>query len=539
MMKSDLEIAQRAALKPIEEIGALIGLTREDLISYGRHIAKVPIRTLDRLQDNPEGKLILVTAMTPTSKGEGKTTNTIGLGQALTRIGKKTMIAIREPSLGPCMGLKGGAAGGGYSQVLPMEDINLHFTGDLHAVSIAHNLLAAVTDNHLHQQSEPGIDARRIVWKRVIDMNDRSLRSIVVGLEGSGINGVMREDGFEITAASEIMAILCLARDITDLKRRIASVIVGYDRSRKVVTAGDIGAQGAMAALLKNAIHPNLVQSIEGTPVLVHGGPFANIAHGCNSLIATRMAMRLADYTVTEAGFGADLGAEKFFDIKCRAGALSPSAAVLVVTRRAWALHGIENVVKHVESVRQFRVPVIVSINRFADDSPADLRAISDRCHQAGVEAIITDFRESGGEGGLELAEKAAALCDSPSNFEVLYPLDVSVEEKVQTIARRIYGASGVDITARAAKEIKQITDLGYDHLPVCMAKTPASLTDNPAIPGRPRDFTITVTGVRVSAGAGFVVVYTGSIMTMPGLPKRPAALSIDVDGEGNISGLF
>ncbi len=539
MMKSDLEIAQRAALKPIEEIGALIGLTREDLISYGRHIAKVPIRTLDRLQDNPEGKLILVTAMTPTSKGEGKTTNTIGLGQALTRIGKKTMIAIREPSLGPCMGLKGGAAGGGYSQVLPMEDINLHFTGDLHAVSIAHNLLAAVTDNHLHQQSEPGIDARRIVWKRVIDMNDRSLRSIVVGLEGSGINGVMREDGFEITAASEIMAILCLARDITDLKRRIASVIVGYDRSRKVVTAGDIGAQGAMAALLKNAIHPNLVQSIEGTPVLVHGGPFANIAHGCNSLIATRMAMRLADYTVTEAGFGADLGAEKFFDIKCRAGALSPSAAVLVVTRRAWALHGIENVVKHVESVRQFRVPVIVSINRFADDSPADLRAISDRCHQAGVEAIITDFRESGGEGGLELAEKAAALCDSPSNFEVLYPLDVSVEEKVQTIARRIYGASGVDITARAAKEIKQITDLGYDHLPVCMAKTPASLTDNPAIPGRPRDFTITVTGVRVSAGAGFVVVYTGSIMTMPGLPKRPAALSIDVDAEGNISGLF
>jgi formate--tetrahydrofolate ligase len=538
-MKSDLEIAQQATPKPIEEIAALIGLAQEELVPYGRYIAKVPIHTLDRLGAKPEGKLILVTAMTPTSKGEGKTTNTIGLGQALTRIGKKTMIAIREPSLGPCMGLKGGAAGGGYSQVLPMEDINLHFTGDIHAVSVAHNLLAAVTDNHLHQRNEPEIDARRVVWKRAIDMNDRSLRSIVVGLEGSGINGVMREDGFEITAASEIMAILCLARDMTDLKRRIARVIVGYDRSRKVVTAGDIGAEGAMAALLKNAIHPNLVQSIEGTPVLVHGGPFANIAHGCNTLIATRMAMRLGDYTVTEAGFGADLGAEKFFDIKCRAGSLSPSAVVLVATRRAWALNGTENILKHVENVRQFGLPVIVSVNRFADDNPADLREIASQCRQSGVEAAITDFRESGGEGGLELAERAAVLCKSPSNFRPLYPLDISIEEKVETVAKKIYGAARVDITARAAKEIKQIADLGYASLPVCMAKTPASLTDDPRISGRPRDFTITVTGARVSAGAGFVVVYTGSIMTMPGLPKQPAALSIDVDAQGNISGLF
>ena len=538
-MKSDLEIAQQATPKPIEEIAALIGLAREDLIPYGRYIAKVPIHTLARLQGSPEGKLILVTAMTPTSKGEGKTTNTIGLGQALTRIGKKTMIAIREPSLGPCMGLKGGAAGGGYSQVLPMEDINLHFTGDIHAVSIAHNLLAAVTDNHLHQRNEPEIDARRVVWKRAMDMNDRSLRSIVVGLEGGGINGVMREDGFEITAASEIMAILCLARDMTDLKRRIANVIVGYDRSRKVVTAGDIGAEGAMAALLKNAIHPNLVQSIEGTPVLVHGGPFANIAHGCNTLIATRMALRLGDYTVTEAGFGADLGAEKFFDITCRAGSLSPSAVVLVATRRAWALHGTENILKHVENVRQFGLPVIVSVNRFADDSAADLREIASQCREAGVEAAITDFRESGGEGGLDLAGRTAELCESPSNFRPLYPLDVSIEEKVETVAKKIYGAARVDITTRAAKEIKQITDLGYASLPVCMAKTPASLTDDPKISGRPRDFTITVTGARVSAGAGFVVVYTGSIMTMPGLPKQPAALSIDVDAQGNISGLF
>jgi formate--tetrahydrofolate ligase len=538
-MKSDLEIARAATAKPIAEIAAPLGLPCEELIPYGPHIAKIPLRALDRLAGNQEGKLILVTAMTPTSKGEGKTTNTIGLGQALAQVGRKTMIAIREPSLGPCMGLKGGAAGGGYSQVLPMEDINLHFTGDLHAVSSAHNLLAAVTDNHLHQRNEPELDARRIVWKRSIDMNDRSLRSIIVGLEGGGINGVMREDGFEITAASEIMAILCLAHDITDLKRRVAKVIVGYDRSRKVVTAGDIGAEGAMAALLKHAIQPNLVQSIEGAPVLVHGGPFANIAHGCNSLIATRMAMRLADYTVTEAGFGADLGAEKFFNIKCRAGSLSPSAAVLVVTRRAWALNGIQNIVKHAESIGHFGVPVIVSVNRFADDSPADLGKIVEQCHGAGIATAITDFRESGGEGGLELAEKTAALSESPSRFEPLYSLDLSVEDKVETIARKIYGAAGVAITTQAAKEIKQITDLGYGNLPVCMAKTPASLTDNPKIAGRPRDFTITVTGARVSAGAGFVVVYTGNIMTMPGLPKQPAALGIDIDADGNIRGLF
>ncbi len=516
-----------------------MGLDIQDLISFGPYVAKVPQAVAAKFADRPTGRLVLVTAMTPTPQGEGKTTNTIGLGQSLSRIGKKTMIAIREPSLGPCMGLKGGAAGGGFSQVLPMEDINLHFTGGLHAVSTAHNLLAAVVDNHLHQRSDPEVHPRKVAWKRVMDMNDRTLRSIVVGMQGGGINGVMREDGFEITAASEVMAILCLASDLSDLKRRLGNVIVGYDYLGKPVTASDIGAQGAMAALLKDAVNPNLVQSIEGTPVFVHGGPFANIAHGCNTLIATRLALQMADYVVTEAGFGADLGAEKFFDIKCRAGNLEPSAVVLVVTRRAVAVHGIENVLRHVETVRHFGVPVVVSVNRFLGDLDSDLEDIRDQCIEAGVDASITDFREGGGEGGIELAEKVAELCAQASEFAPLYELDLAIVDKIETIATKVYGAAGVEFTAAAARAIKRIENLGYGNLPVCMAKTPASLTDDPKVTGRPAGFQITVSDAKVSAGAGFIVVYTGAIMTMPGLPKRPAALDIDIDEAGEISGLF
>lgn len=538
-MRSDIDIAQAVEKRPIVEVAREAGLDAEDLVAQGPYIAKVPHSVAARYAERSTGQLVLVTAMTPTPQGEGKTTNTIGLGQALSLTGKKTMVAIREPSLGPCMGLKGGAAGGGYSQVLPMEDINLHFTGDMHAVSMAHNLLAAVVDNHLHQRSEPEMHPRKVDWKRVIDMNDRTLRSILVGLAGAGTNGVMREDGFEITAASEIMAVLCLASDLADLKRRLGNIIVGYDYLRKPVTTADIGAQGAMTALLKNAVNPNLVQSTENTPVFVHGGPFANIAHGCNSLIATRLALQSADYVVTEAGFGADLGAEKFFNIKCRTGDLNPSAVVLVVTQRAVALHGIENVLKHVESVRHFGVPVVVSVNRFLDDKPADLQAIKDQCVAAGVDASITDFREGGGQGGVELAEKVTELCQSPSRFAPLYDLDAPIIDKIETIATKIYGASGVELTKPASRAIKRIENLGYGDLPICMAKTPASLTDNPKVPGCPTGFTITVSDAKVSAGGGFVVVYTGTVMTMPGLPKRPAALEIDIDQNGNISGLF
>ncbi|HOO37829.1 MAG TPA: formate--tetrahydrofolate ligase [Deltaproteobacteria bacterium] len=539
-IKSDIEIAQETRPRPIEEIADSVGLGSEDITPYGKYIAKIPHTIMDRYQDAPDGKLILVTAMSPTSMGEGKTTTTIGLGQALRRIGKRAMMAIREPSLGPCMGLKGGAAGGGYSQVLPMEDINLHFTGDLHAISTSHNLLAAVVDNHLHQRHTPEINPRHVVWKRVIDMNDRSLRSIILGLEDRGINGVMREDGFEITAASEIMAILCLSNNLSELKERIGKVIVGYDFLRKPIFAGDIGVNGAMAALLKHAVNPNLVQSVEGVPVLIHGGPFANIAHGCNTIIATKIARKLSDYTITEAGFGADLGAEKFFHIKCRASGLKPSAAVLVVTRRAYALHGIGNIRKHVDTLNQFRVPVIISINTFAGDSEADLADLQRNCQDLGVEAVITDFRESGGNGGLELAEKVVDLCESPCDFRMLYDLEEPIMTKVETVANTVYGAAGVEFSAQAAKDIKQIENMGYAGLPICIAKTPASLTDNPKIPGFPAEpFTIHVDSARVSAGAGFVVIYTGKILSMPGLPMKPAALAIDVDDHGNISGLF
>jgi formate--tetrahydrofolate ligase len=539
-MKSDIEIAQGIELKPIAEIAASLGLSGDDLVPYGRYIAKIPISVMDHYQEAPDGKVILVTAMSPTSMGEGKTTTTIGLGQALNQIGKKAIMAIREPSLGPCMGLKGGAAGGGYSQVLPMEDINLHFTGDFHAITTAHNLLAAVVDNHLHHRHTPEVNPRHVVWKRVIDMNDRSLRSIILGLEDKGINGVMREDGFEITAASEVMAILCLSQNIKELKARINKVIVGYDYLRKPVFAKDIGCSGAMTALLKHAINPNLVQTVEGCPVLVHGGPFANIAHGCNTIVATKMARKLADYVVTEAGFGADLGAEKFFHIKCRTAKITPSAAVLVVTHRAFVLHGIDNIKKHLDTLSQFGVPAVISINRFLSDHDDDLATLKRQCEALGAIAVITDFREAGGAGGLELAEQVALACERPGNFRMLYDLTLPITDKVRTVASNVYGASSVEFTAQSAIEIKNIENMGYGNLPVCIAKTQSSLTDNPKVPGFPKHpFTITVSSAKVSAGAGFVVIYTGKIMAMPGLPKTPAALAIDVDEDGTISGLF
>ena len=540
-MKSDIEIAQGTELRPIEEIARNIGLNFDDLVPHGKHIAKVPLGVIDRLGDQPDGNLILVTAMTPPPKGAGKTTTTIGLGQALSQLGHRAMIAIREPSLGPCMGMKGGAAGGGYSQVLPMEDINLHFTGDLHAVTAAHNLCAAIVDNHLHQRADPEIHPRRIVWKRAIDMNDRALRHITIGMMGQGMHGVMREDGFEITAASEIMAILCLADSLGDLKRRIGNIIVGYNSKRRPVTVREIGTEGAVTALLKNAINPNLVQTTEHTPAFVHGGPFANIAHGCNTLTATQMALKLSDYVITEAGFGADLGAEKFFHIKCRTGNLNPAVAVVVVPKWAYEVHGLANLVKHVENIRAFNVPVLVSINRYINDQDEELLKIKNACEANGVEAAVTDFRESGGEGGLELAAAIARVCKaSPQpKLQPLYPLEMPIAEKVKTVATQIYGAAKVEFSAVAEKAITQLENLGYGHLPVCMAKTPMSLTDDPKISGCPTHFTITVTGVKVSAGAGFVVIYTGDVMTMPGLPREPAALKIDIDDDGVISGLF
>jgi len=538
-MRADIDIAREAQLRPIAEIAEPLGLKQDELFMYGPHMAKVPLGIMERLVERPDGHMILVTAMTPTKYGEGKTTTTIGLAQGMARLGRKTMIAVREPSLGPCMGMKGGAAGGGWSQVLPMEEINLHFTGDLHAVTAAHNLLAAVVDNHLHQNGAPEIHPRKILWKRVMDMNDRALRSTLIGLEGGGINGVMREDGFEITAASEIMAIWGLSSDLMDLKARMGRALVGYDPLGRPVEAGELGVSGAMAALMKNAMNPNLVQTIEGVPAFVHGGPFANIAHGCNTLAATRMALKLADYTVTEAGFGADLGAEKFFDIKCRSGGLAPSAVVLVVTRRAYRMHGLENVQKHVENLSLFGVPVVICINRFLDDSDQELQEIVQACRDLGVPAEIADYREAGGEGGLELAQRVVDACAAESDFRPLYDLEASLEEKVETLATRLYGADGVEFSADARTQLKQITNQGYGGLPICVAKTPASLSDDPKLPGRPRDFRITVKGARVSAGAGFVVIYTGKIMTMPGLPKKPAALDIDIDRRGTISGLF
>ena len=555
-MLSDIEIAQRAEMKPIGEIAASIGISQEELEAYGPYKAKVSLGLTKRVQSAPVGKLILVTAISPTPAGEGKTTTTVGLAQGLAKIGKKVMICLREPSLGPCMGVKGGAAGGGYSQVVPMEDINLHFTGDIHAVTTAHNLLSAMLDNHLQQGNALGIDPRRIVWGRVLDMNDRALRHIVVGLGGT-VDGVPREDGFQISVASEIMAILCLAKDIPDLKARLSRIIVAYTYENKPVTAGDLHAAGAMTALMKDALKPNLVQTLEHVPAFVHGGPFANIAHGCNTMLATKTALHLADYVVTEAGFGADLGAEKFLDIKCRFGELAPAAVVLVATIRALKMHGgrakneltasdpaavkrgLPNLLRHISNLQKYGLPVIVAINKFPTDTKEEMDIVEEACRTAGVRVAESDVFVSGGEGGIDLAKGLLETMDEGAHFSPLYQDDLPLKEKIETVAREIYGAASVQYDAAAEKELAHIEEMGFSHMPVCMAKTQMSFSDDPTKMGAPEGFTLHVREARVSAGAGFVVVLTGKIMTMPGLPKKPAAENIDVDADGNITGLF
>ena len=556
-MLSDIEIAQKAHMLPITEVAAKLGIGEEDIELYGRYKAKLSMDLIKRVQDKPDGKLILVTAITPTPAGEGKSTTTVGLAQGLAKIGQKVIVALREPSLGPCMGIKGGAAGGGYSQVVPMEDINLHFTGDFHAITSAHMLLAAMLDNHIQQGNALNIDPRRIVWKRVVDMNDRELRNIVVGLGGKA-HGVPRQDGFDITVASEVMAILCLATGLHDLKERLSKIIVAYDYSGNPITAGMLKAQGAMAALLKDAVKPNLVQTLENVPAIIHGGPFANIAHGCNSVMATKTALKLADYTITEAGFGADLGAEKFFDIKCRYAGLKPDAVVLVATVRALKMHGgvpktdlatpdveavkrgIVNLEKHIENIKQYGLPLVVAINAFAQDTPEELEAIRSHCAAHGVNVALSEVFAKGGEGGIELAKEVVALATSgKADFKLLYGEELSLKEKIETIAKKIYGAVGVNYTKEANNALKDFERMGYRHLPVCMAKTQYSFSDDPALLGRPEGFEITIKNCRIAAGAGFVVVLTGDIMTMPGLPKVPAAEKIDVSDDGVISGLF
>ena len=556
-MLSDIEIAQKAHMLPITEVAAKLGIGEEDIELYGRYKAKLSMDLIKRVQDKPDGKLILVTAITPTPAGEGKSTTTVGLAQGLAKIGQKVIVALREPSLGPCMGIKGGAAGGGYSQVVPMEDINLHFTGDFHAITSAHMLLAAMLDNHIQQGNALNIDPRRIVWKRVVDMNDRELRNIVVGLGGKA-HGVPRQDGFDITVASEVMAILCLATGLHDLKERLSKIIVAYDYSGNPITAGMLKAQGAMAALLKDAVKPNLVQTLENVPAIIHGGPFANIAHGCNSVMATKTALKLADYTITEAGFGADLGAEKFFDIKCRYAGLKPDAVVLVATVRALKMHGgvpktelatpdveavkrgIVNLEKHIENIKQYGLPLVVAINAFAQDTPEELEAIRSHCAAHGVNVALSEVFAKGGEGGIELAKEVVALATSgKADFKLLYGEELSLKEKIETIAKKIYGAVGVNYTKEANNALKDFEKMGYGHLPVCMAKTQYSFSDDPALLGRPEGFEIPIKNCRIAAGAGFVVVLTGDIMTMPGLPKVPAAEKIDVSDDGVISGLF
>ena len=556
-MKTDIEIAQEAQMLPITEVVKEIGLTADDLELYGKYKAKISNEYLKKIEGNKKGKLILVTAINPTPAGEGKTTTSVGLGQAFGKLGKKAIIALREPSLGPCFGIKGGAAGGGYAQVVPMEDLNLHFTGDFHAITSANNLLAALLDNHIQQGNALRIDTRQIVWKRCLDMNDRVLRNVVVGL-GSKTDGFVREDHFVITVASEIMAILCLATDLEDLKDRLGKIIVAYDLDGKPVTAKDLQAVGAMAALLKDAILPNVIQTLEHTPALIHGGPFANIAHGCNSVRATTAALSMADYVVTEAGFGADLGAEKFFDIKCRQAGLSPDAVVLVATIRALKYNGgvpkaelsaenvealekgIVNLEKHIENLQKYKVPVVVTLNSFVTDSEAEIAFVKQLCEERGCEFAISEVWEKGGEGGIALAEKVLkTLEEKESHFEPLYPSELPLTEKIETVAKEIYGAKGVNYTAAAKKQLAKLTELGFGDLPVCMAKTQYSLSDDPALLGRPKDFDITVREAYVSAGAGFVVVLTGAVMTMPGLPKQPAAFGIDVDESGKITGLF
>ncbi len=555
-MLSDIEIAQQAELLPIKEVAAKIGISEDELEFYGKYKAKLSDELANRVQNNPDGKLVLVTAINPTPAGEGKTTTTAGLGQAMAKIGKNSIIALREPSLGPVFGIKGGAAGGGYAQVLPMEDINLHFTGDMHAITAANNLCCAMLDNHMQQGNALNIDPRRILIKRCLDMNDRALRNIVVGLGGK-VNGIPREDHFIITVASEVMAILCLANDIDDLKQRLGRILVAYTCSGEPVYAKDLKADGAMTALLKDAIKPNLVQTLEGTPAIMHGGPFANIAHGCNSVRATKLALKLADYCITEAGFGSDLGAEKFLDIKCRYAGLSPSAIVIVATCRALKYNGgvpksevsnenlealkkgIVNLGVHIENMRKYNVPVIVAINRFGTDSKEELEYIESYCRENGADFALSDVFGKGGEGGIELAKKVVEACEKTSDFAPIYSLDLTVKEKIEKIAATIYGASKVNYTTAADKAIKEVEALGADKLHVCIAKTQYSLSDNPALLGAPKDFEITVRNVTLSNGAGFVVAYTGDIMTMPGLPKVPAAHSIDVDSDGKIVGLF
>ncbi len=553
---SDIEIAQQCEMKPITEIAKTANIDDKYIEQYGRYKAKVDYALLNE-SEKKEGKLILVTAITPTPAGEGKTTTTIGLADGLRRIGKNVMVALREPSLGPVFGVKGGAAGGGYAQVVPMEDINLHFTGDFHAIGAANNLLAAMLDNHIHQGNALGIDTRRITWKRCVDMNDRQLRNVVDGLGGK-VNGVPREDGFDITVASEIMAVFCLATSITDLKERLGRIIVGYSYDGKPVTAGDLKAVGAMTALLKDAIKPNLVQTLEGTPAFVHGGPFANIAHGCNSVIATRMAMRLGDYAVTEAGFGADLGAEKFLDIKCRYAGLKPSAVVMVATVRALKMHGglaktelgseniealekgVPNLLRHVSNITNvYKLPCVVAVNRFPTDTDKEIEFIIDKCKDLGVNVVLSNVWAEGGKGGEDLAREVVALCEKENDFSFSYELDGSIEDKIEAIVKRVYGGNGISILPAAKKQIETLKELGFDNLPICVAKTQYSFSDDPTKLGAPENFTVTIKNVKVSAGAGFIVVLTGDIMTMPGLPRVPAAEKIDVDENGVISGLF
>ena len=554
--KSDIEIAQETPMLPITEIAKMAGVDDKYLEQYGKYKAKVDYNILNDVK-RPDGKLVLVTAINPTPAGEGKTTTTVGLADGMKKLGKNVLVALREPSLGPVFGVKGGAAGGGYAQVVPMEDINLHFTGDFHAIGAANNLLAAMLDNHIYQGNKLNIDPRRITWRRCVDMNDRQLRFVVDGL-GGRVNGVPREDGYDITVASEIMAVLCLASDITDLKARLGRIIVGYTYDEKPVTAADLNAQGAMAALLKDALKPNLVQTLEHTPAFVHGGPFANIAHGCNSVTATKIARRLADYTITEAGFGADLGAEKFLDIKCRMAGLKPSAVVVVATVRALKYNGgvpkadlgnenlealekgLPNLLKHVSNITNvYKLPCVVAINRFPLDTEAELKLVEDKCKELGVNVALSEVWAKGGEGGIELAKEVIRLCDQPNDFTFAYDLDMSIKEKIEAIVTKVYGGKDVNFTANAEKQIKTLTDLGFDKMPICMAKTQYSLTDDATKLGAPTGFTVTVRNIKVSAGAGFMVALTGEIMTMPGLPKVPAAERIDVDETGKISGLF
>ncbi|MCI5585298.1 MAG: formate--tetrahydrofolate ligase [Lachnospiraceae bacterium] len=556
-MKTDIQIAQEAVMEPITEVAKTLDMSMDELELYGKYKAKISDQYINKVKGNPDGKLILVTAINPTPAGEGKTTTTVGLGQAFGKLKKKAVIALREPSLGPCFGVKGGAAGGGYAQVVPMEDLNLHFTGDFHAITSANNLLAALLDNHIQQGNELGIDTRSVVWKRCLDMNDRVLRNVVVGL-GNKMDGTVREDHFVITVASEIMAVLCLADDMDDLKARLSRMVVAYNFAGEPVTAKELGAVGSMAALLKDALKPNLIQTLEHTPALVHGGPFANIAHGCNSVRATKTALKIADYVITEAGFGADLGAEKFFDIKCRMAGLKPDAVVLVATIRALKYNGgvakadlnqenvealsrgIVNLEKHIENLQKYGVPVVVTLNAFVSDTQAETDYVQKFCEDRNCEFAISRVWEKGGEGGLKLAEKVLkTLEEKPSNFKVLYEDDLSLKEKIETVAKEIYGAKGIELAPAAAKQLAKLEELGFGNLPVCMAKTQYSLSDNPDLLGRPKDFSVLVREAYVSAGAGFVVVLTGAVMTMPGLPKKPAAMSIDVDSQGVITGLF